>query len=193
MVENNTGSPEYLDEFSFDFSTEQQCPFPPLGVWAPAVNNLGQVFLSEINGGASVTVLQGCGAFPLPTATGTFTSTPTVTFTPTITPTPSPTSLTHTPTPPDVPCKQSYAYPNPLSGNTLKIHLQLCQPGQATVFIYNTAGELVTQPSNVGAQGPNDFNLQVSGWSYGIYYYIIQVVDASGSRRLKPQKFAIVR
>lgn len=211
VVENDTSNPlgpEYLDEFSFDFSVEEQCPFPLRGIWAPAVNNLGQVFLSEINGGASVTVLQGCGTSALPTATPTFTITSTVTTTPTVTPTftktvtptvtgtftitPTATAPTGTPTPPGVACDQSYAYPNPVAANTMKIHLQLCEPDQAIVLIYNTVGELVAQVSNPAAQGPNDFTLPVSGWSYGIYYYIIQLDDSSGTRRLKPEKFAIV-
>jgi hypothetical protein len=216
VVEGNNGaSPEYLDEFSSDFSVEQQCLFPALGIWAPAVNAAGNVFVSEINTGP-VTVLQGCGTSALPTATPTFTATSTVTATPTVTPTftktatptvtatftitptqtatftPTATAPTGTPTPPSVACDQSYAYPNPVSGNTMKIHLQLCEPNQATVMIYNTVGELVGQLSNPAVQGSNDFVLQVSGWSYGIYYYFIQLDSGSGSRRLKPEKFAIV-
>ncbi len=176
VVENSATSPQYLDEFCPDFSVEKQCPFPALGVWAPAVNAAGNVFVSEINTGP-VTVLQGCGTSALPTATPTITETPTITA---------------TPAPPGLACDQSYAYPNPVSGNTLKIHLQLCESDQATVFIYNTVGELVDQFAQPAVQGPNDFTLQVSGWSYGVYYYFIQLNSGSGSRRLKPEKFAIV-
>ncbi len=239
VVEDNNGSgPEYLDEFSSDFSVEKQCPFPALGIWSVAVNDLGQPFVSMFNGG-SVTVLQGCGTSSLATATPTVTNTPTVTptstnsatptptftptatFTPTSTTTLTPTftvtaSPTVTPTPtnsatptasftptatlststsaaPDVPCDESYAYPNPIVGNTLKIHLHLCEAAQATLLIYNTAGEKVGRASFSATQGPNDFVLQVSGWSHGVYYYFFQLDSASGSRRLKPEKFAIVR
>ncbi len=58
--------------------------------------------------------------------------------------------------------------------------------------MYNTVGELIGQASNPGVQGPNDFTLQVPGLAFGVYYYIIQVDSASGSRRLKPEKFAII-
>lgn len=210
VVEDNSGnSPEYLDEFSSDFSVEFQCPLPALGMWCASVNDLGQVFVSPFNGSA-VTLLQGCGTSALPTATPTLTSTatvtatststktvavsPTVTLTATPTPTISatPTVLTATPTAPDGSCDQSYAYPDPVTGPSMKIHLHLCETAQVTILFYNTAGENIGQTVEAASQGPNDFTLQVSGWAYGIYYYLIQVNSASGTRRLKPQKFAII-
>ena len=133
--------------------------------------------------------------FPTPTLTPTPTITPTLppTVTPTPTPTFSPTS-TGTPGPPSVGCDQSYSYPNPASGNSLKVHLQLCQPPTLwKVFVMNTTGQEVAQASSPGSVGGNDLALSIQGWAYGIYYYVIEIQEAGGTRRLKPVKFAVTR
>jgi hypothetical protein len=126
-----------------------------------------------------------------PTRTPTVTPTPTATFTPTITGTPT---STPSPAPPGVDCDGSYAYPNPAFGNTLKIHLQLCQPPDLwKVFVMNTTGQQVAQASATGAIGGNDLSLSIRSWAHGIYYYLVEIDDASGKRRLKPVKFAVIR
>ncbi|HVZ80401.1 MAG TPA: NHL repeat-containing protein [bacterium] len=178
IVEGNNGSaPEYLDEFSSDFSVKVQCPFPAVGIWGAAVNGLGQVYVSLINGG-SVSLMAGCGLSALPTAT----------------PTPGGPAPTPTPTPPDAGCDGSYAYPNPANGGSLKVHLQLCQPATRwKVFVMNTAGAQIGEASAAGATGGNDLSLSIGGWAYGVYYYLVEIDDASGPRRLKPVKFAVVR
>jgi len=115
----------------------------------------------------------------------------TSTFTPTISPTPT---ITPTPAPPQVGCDDSYAFPNPATAGTLKIHLQLCQPPDKwKVFVMNTAGQQVAQASSLGAAGGNDLTLSIQGWAHGVYYYLVEIRDASGTRRLKPIKFAVAR
>src|SRR5581483_5762542 len=151
-------------------------PYP--GTYGMAVDGSGSVYRGNTNN--YIEKFQMC--FPSPTITPTPTSTPS--FTPTITPT----FLTYTPTPPGLPCDQSYAYPNPTTGNTLKVHLQLCQTAQVTIRLYNTAGEKVGQVLDPGAQGPNDYSLDASALAPGIYYYLIQLDSSTGTRRLKPSK-----
>ncbi len=218
LTEGNNGSnPQYVDEFSSDFAVERQCFFSASATfsapWGVAVNSSGNIFVSGINGG-SVTVLQGGCPIPNPTSTptptSTVTSTPTPTSSPTFTPavptptptfsptptatfTPTPTAPTATPTPPGMLCDQSYVYPNPVPGDTLKIHLELCESATVQVLLYNMAAQKVGSASFTAQRGPNDFTLGVSGWAYGVYYYLIEVDSSSGTRRLKPAKFAIVR
>jgi sugar lactone lactonase YvrE len=113
--------------------------------------------------------------------------------TPTVTPTPTITS-TSTPAPPPVDCDESYAFPNPATGDKLKIHLQLCKsPDHWTVFVLNTAGQQVMKTTSSGVSGGNDLSLSIQGWAHGVYYYLVEIQDASGTRRLKPIKFAVVR
>ncbi len=138
--------PEYLDEFSSTSAWKNNVYFPGLGHLGAAVNDRGQVFFSLINGG-SVTLLEGCGTSALrrqPLLLLSLPRSPPLQQSHPLSPkplpppprdlhlTPTATAPTGTPTPPDVACDQSYAYPNPVSGNTMKIHLQLCDPGQTT-------------------------------------------------------------
>jgi hypothetical protein len=113
-------------------------------------------------------------------------------FLPTPTPTPTlPPTPTATPSPPSVNCDQSYAYPNPAVGWTLRLHLQLCQPGRLSLFLYNITGEMVGQSAYDGLSGANDLALSIQGWAPGVYLYRFEVEDADGKRHLKPGKFAI--
>jgi hypothetical protein len=44
-----------------------------------------------------------------------------------------------------------------------------------------------------GANGTNIFSLDISGYSHGIYFYIVRVVGPSGPRASRPTKFSIIR
>lgn len=110
------------------------------------------------------------------------------------TPTPTPTLVatpTATPSPPLVHCDESYAYPNPAVGWTLRLHLQLCQPGRLSLFLYNVTGEMVGQSAYDGLSGANDLALSIQGWAPGVYFYRFEIEDSGGKRHLKPVKFAI--
>ncbi len=157
---------------------------PNPSTYGMAVDGSGNVYRG--NNAGFIEKFQMCFPSPTPTPTPSSTGTATPTQTP-----PSP--PTGTPAPPDVSCDDSYAYPNPVAGNSFKIHLHLCSPGRVTIFLYSTIGDKVEQASFTGGLGPNDFSLDTSTLAYGIYYYSIEVDGPPSTRRLKPKKFAVTR
>jgi hypothetical protein len=138
-----------------------------------------------------------------PTATSTLTSTPTntitstMTVTPTGTPTGTPSGLTPTPTLMNLGCKgliKTYSYPNPATGNSMTIYCLLCQSSQVKIDIYNAAGQKVdTFYSLVGMAGPNNYEIDLTGYSHGIYYYLVETTGSGGTIQSKPGKFAVIR
>ena len=136
--------------------------------------------------------------------TNTFTPSPTMTlsvtgtFTQTPTPSPSP-SLTPsslTPTPTALPCGDSlltYAYPDPASGNQLSIFAQFCENGSGTIRIYDASLRLVSKIHISGNAGGNSFPLDLTGYSHGVYYYLVDYDGTSGKHISTTHKFAVIR
>jgi hypothetical protein len=146
---------------------------------------------------------------PVPTATGTFTPPPTATFTSTYTQTPTATwtitgqftmTATSTPTltvtlPPgiDTGTIVTYAYPNPVSGNLLNFSVLLASGGTTNIRVYNAGGDLVAAYPLTGMAGSNVYTADISSYSHGIYYYLVESDGPSGKQKSKPEKFAVLR
>ncbi len=165
---NNANGAGYMDLFNPDFSVKNSCLIPD--VWGVAANQLGNVFVSHANGN-TVTVVQGCGLEP--------------TITPSITPTPTPSH-----------CQgiiEAFVYPNPANGHALNLSYDLCEPGSVQVSIYNVSLGLVATFPFQGLSGRNTTSLDISGFSHGIYYYLLQMISSSGTYKTKPMKFAVIR
>ncbi|HTA75786.1 MAG TPA: T9SS type A sorting domain-containing protein [bacterium] len=132
-----------------------------------------------------------------PSATFTITPTPTITSTFTITATSTPVSVTPTPTPVPGGCVGSpidgYTYPNPASGGTMNLSCNLCESSTVVVTVYNVAGEKTGTYNYLGVSGTNVFAVNISGFSYGIYFLKMQSTGPSGSRQSVIKKFAITR
>lgn len=76
-----------------------------------------------------------------------------------------------------VPTSSIFLYPNPTSGDTLKIEMDI-EPGQlATISIYSLKGQRVFQSEGQVTYGNNPVELDVSGISAGLY---IVRVETSG-------------
>jgi len=107
-----------------------------------------------------------------PSPTFTITPTPTVTVTLALTATPT---VTLTPTPVPGGCVGSpiegYTYPNPASGGTMNLSCNLCESSTVVVSVYNVAGEKTGTYNYVGVSGTNVFSVNISGFSYGIYFF----------------------
>jgi hypothetical protein len=111
----------------------------------------------------------------------------------TLTPTPIPTPI---PVPTAQGCDkpiETFCFPNPASGNNATILCNLCESGQASIRIYNTAAELVETYTFQGSTGVNNFSVNIGGLSHGIYYYIVKVQGSTGLHQSKTCKFAVVR
>jgi len=109
--------------------------------------------------------------------------TPTVTFTPTVTPTPRP-------------CGDSlvtYAYPDPATGDTLNFLIQFCEGATGTLRVYDASARLIQSLPLSGIAGDNVFQMDMTGYVRGIYYYQVQLEGRSGTHTSKTQKFAVVR
>jgi len=135
---------------------------------------------------------------PTPTFTPTYTnsSTPTPTFTLTTTGTVSPTpTTTPTVTTTPGPCDdlETYCYPNPATGTTATLVVNLCEAGYTTLDVYNTAANLVESREFQGVPGANLVPLDLSNFSNGVYYYLIRSKGRMGLHHSKTAKFAVVR
>ena len=132
------------------------------------------------------------------TGTPTLTPSPTSTGTPTPTPTPTATFLfSPTPTPPftagDCSTIETYAYPDPVPGNSMKFLFVRCEAGAVKIRVYNPAVGLAASYATTGAPGPNVYPVDASVFSHGVYYYFVESSGPSGGRRSKPTKFAVTR
>jgi len=136
-----------------------------------------------------MTATNSCTNTPTKTCTNTPTnSTVANTNTPTSTETstPKPGGCAHAPIEP-------FSYPNPATGSTMNIHFALCEPSSIKIFVYNTSGSLVGTDSFTGIMGSNVLSIDISKYSYGIYYFVVQGTGVSGVRKSKAYKFAVVR
>jgi hypothetical protein len=88
---------------------------------------------------------------------------------------------------------ETYCYPNPASGNTATILCNLCESGQVSIRVYNTAAELVETYSFQGNSGANYHPINIGGLSHGIYYYVVQAQRSMGTYKSDTSKFAVVR
>lgn len=104
---------------------------------------------------------------------------------------------TPTPTPPfsasDCSTIETYSFPNPANGNSMKFLYVLCEAGTVKIRVYNAAGELVAGYAAAGSSGPNVYSADITGFSQGVYYYFVFFDGPSGSRKSKSTKFAVTR
>jgi hypothetical protein len=130
------------------------------------------------------------------TNTATITLTPTNTWTPTKTGTPSPTGTsTATPTPTGNDNAVPVAYPNPVAGGSVRIHLLLPSPSNITVEIFTTSFRKVRE--TVFSQQPVGVDMVVelvdkSGVALADGLYYISVSTSLSSMR-KITKLLILR
>lgn len=162
------------------------------GLYGLAVGSGWDTYLTNFYG--SLLLQTGeCPATTTPTPTRTASPSPTITFTPTLSPTPP--SVTPTPSP--LPCTgnyiMTYAYPDPAPGNQLSIFVQFCENGSGTIRIYDASLQLVLKVPIAGNAGGNSFNVNLNGFSHGIYYYLVAIDGPSGKQTSTTQKFAVTR
>jgi hypothetical protein len=86
-----------------------------------------------------------------------------------------------------------YSYPNPATGGTMNISCVLCEFSTVTIAVYNVAAEKIASYDFSGANGTNVYSLNITGFSHGVYFFIIQSSGPSGNRKSNIEKFAIVR
>lgn len=111
----------------------------------------------------------------------------------TLTPTPTPVL---TPAPTAVGCDkpiETFCFPNPASGDRATLLCNLCEAGQVSIRVYNTAAELVETDSFQGSGGVNNRSINIGGLSHGIYYYVVQAQGSTGTHKSNTAKFAVVR
>lgn len=133
--------------------------------------NSGDLYVANYASGTVQKITAYCTLTPVPTAT----------------PTPAPTA---------VGCGkpiETYCYPNPASGTSATILCNLCEPGQVSIRVYNTAAELVETYSFKGNGGANTQSINIGGLSHGIYYYVVQAQGSMGTYKSETSKFAVVR
>jgi len=69
----------------------------------------------------------------------------------------------------------------------------LCEASQAKIIVFNAAAVQVASYATNGVPGPNIYPADITRFSHGIYYYFVQTRGASGDRKSKRMKFAVVR
>ncbi|MCB0489997.1 MAG: S8 family peptidase [Cyclobacteriaceae bacterium] len=83
-----------------------------------------------------------------------------------------------------VPTSAILLYPNPISGDTLKISMDI-EPGQeATVSIYSLKGQLVFQSEGQVTYGNNPVELDLSKFSAGLYIVRVETLGVLKTFRL---------
>jgi hypothetical protein len=88
----------------------------------------------------------------------------------------------------------TYSYPNPVIGNSMTVYCLLCEHALVKINLFNASGQKVlTLYPLAGADGANTYPVDLTGFSHGIYYYLVETMGGSGSHRSKPYKFAVIR
>lgn len=86
--------------------------------------------------------------------------------------------------PPVVPTSEIYMYPNPVTGDILKIELDIVPGKMATVSIYNLQGQLIMKSDGAVSYINNPIELNLSGFATGIYVVKVQTEDSIETIRL---------
>lgn len=75
--------------------------------------------------------------------------------------------------------------PNPAHGSTL-VRFELARAGPVSLGIYDLAGRCVARPlrGEVREAGPHEIELSTDGWAPGVYYFRLDGLGASASRRM---------
>ena len=90
---------------------------------------------------------------------------------------------------------EHYCYPNPVRGNKATFKVSTNVNAEATIKIYNIAGELVAKITGDAAIGDNRFEWDVSSVAPGIYFYILYLKARDTDIEMKslPGKIAIIK
>jgi hypothetical protein len=75
----------------------------------------------------------------------------------------------------------------------MNLTCNLCEPSSVVVTVYNTAAERVAIYDEQGESGANIYSLNISSFSHGVYFILIQSTGPSGGRKSNTMKFAVVR
>ena len=130
--------------------------------WGIALDGQGRIFVSQ-NGGASITVVQGCGA-----------------------------SSTVTPTPPPTASGNGYLYPSPVRGGLAHFAYTLAQSGRLILRIWTQNGELAAEVTDSQSAGFHSTALDLSGFAPGVYFYTAILEYSGSAEKLKRGKFVVI-
>jgi sugar lactone lactonase YvrE len=162
-----TSSDGYLRVFRPDFVFDHACNLG-FSLWGVGVNSSGINYISEYSG-AAVTTIQGCVSEP------------------TVTPSPSYTG----PNPPGQ--GQCFIFPSPVRGDHASVSYYMAEPGQINLRIWTQNRELASTVMDSRPAGNQATSFSLSGFSPGVYFYILTLNYASGkSENLGPKKFAVI-
>lgn len=80
-------------------------------------------------------------------------------------------------------------YPNPVNASQTVIEFNLPESAQAVLNIYNSLGQKVTTPFNTQmSEGVHQWNLDVSAFKNGIYFYELKAGDHTAVMKMSIQK-----
>ena len=87
----------------------------------------------------------------------------------------------------------SYSYPLPVSGDFVKVAYTLSEPGTARVLVYNEAGALVMNSTEVKPPGLQTTQLCVCSAPPGLYiYFVLLNYDSGKKEKLRPGKIVVI-
>jgi len=69
----------------------------------------------------------------------------------------------------------------------------LCESSTVQIKVFNSAAQWVGSFTTEGSSGSNVYPMDISSFSYGVYFYLLQSTGPSGTRKSNPVKFAVVR
>ncbi len=94
-------------------------------------------------------------------------------------------------TPPDGGC---FVYPSPASGNLAWVVYNLSDSGTAAIYIYNEAGDLITQEQASNSSGLQQTPFDLTHYQSGVYICrVVLTLDSGGTQALKLFKFIVIK
>lgn len=87
----------------------------------------------------------------------------------------------------------THVFPNPAQVPSATLHAELCQTGRVEIWVYNTALVRVASFDLPGQAGSNDLPLDLTGFSHGVYYYLLRSHGPLGLHKSPIEKFVVVQ